>query len=98
MAAAVSDYIAMFTGLYAAPTERSGRGVPRVVEELTAFHGTLPLTPACLPRATLVLPSVAGKQGRRWRPSGLWFILSSIDSFLSFIRISTPLPSSLLTS
>lgn len=42
MSAAVSDYINMFTGLYAAPTERSGRSVPRVVEELTSFHGALP--------------------------------------------------------
>lgn len=40
VAAAVNDYISMFTGMYGSPTEKSGKSVPRVVEEITSVLGT----------------------------------------------------------
>lgn len=41
VAAAVNDYISMFTGTYGAPTEKSGKSVPRVVEEITSVLGMI---------------------------------------------------------
>lgn len=43
VAAAVNDYISLFTGLYSTPSERLGKSVPRVVEEIFSFHSSCSL-------------------------------------------------------